>query len=685
MTDNPRKTIPQPHHHNAIADNAIIAHYLDEYLRAYVSDSKEKYRAVHAKVVRMFKRNVEALDFFTQLDNYLQSPPSKHPHWLKGKIKTAKETKLPDTSATATVNSPDTDIQTEARTLISEGFKIIRIAKKGKVPYTGSQGVHGTYAPTEFKTGDNFGIKTGTEINGYYLVVVDIDLSQKSSDLREAKMAYDIENKLTQRFGKTLKVETGGKHKGTHLYYLSAEQLDTYQQFKTTLKDSGGKPKKIEVISTENKYVLAPGSKVIQTYKSNTKLRAENITTTSGKELLHEIETLTVPTKSNETPKSTEKAPSKQKGCVIKSRKTEKQNNNKAKPSKNPPLQKRVQPRLKNIDTLGCKRNIEPMPQQNTKPVCDTRLTASENLWVHLLSEHARQIYPGSLWQYKGVGKSFRCVLHKEKKPSAVLYRRDDGAIVYHDFHDGKSFDVIEYFAYLNSDIDSVPITSNKQFMSYWSTELKKYIRENGIETGFSLPLRRYYESLDLSFMKSRFKHVLTAITDIAYMKIDTGDNYFLASKRFISKMTGLSDDAVNRTMNQLVFLGFLRKGENRATNQGITYRYYLQTPSQEDIGERYALLQANDLISYRNFKRDTVLEAFGTETADMIFRRDAYEERVSEVSESEITLVDTDAMLVDLRAVSRGYDAETPTEELDNDLYMGATDTFRDIDGGTP
>jgi len=302
-----------------------------------------------------------------------------------------------------------------------------------------------------------------------------------------------------------------------------------------------------------------------------------------------------------------------------------------------------------------------------------------------LLSEHAKRGYPGSLWQYKGLGKSFKCVLHKEKKPSAALYKRKDGSIVYHDFHDGKSFDIIEYFAYLNSDIDSVPITSDKQFLSYWSTELKKYIRENGIDTGFSRPLRDYYASLDLSFMKPRFRHVLNAITDIAYMKIDIGDNYFLASKRYIARMTGLPDDAVNRTMNQLVFLGFLRKGEDRATKRGITYRYYLQTPSQAHITERYDLLRENDLISYRNFKRDTVFEVFGAEIADMIFRRNANDETNTEDTAQDMTQEDTDRIMVDLSDVSPGYGTETLPEQVNTGRIIGDFDNFGDTGGGTP
>src|SRR6056297_2265501 len=164
MLDNHSTLNKQTHLHDAITRSAIIAHYLDEYLQAYVSCDKTAYKAVHGKVVRIFDQNEEALDFFLDLNKQLQKPLDKLPKWLKERIKTIPpEKEKSPASSKETRESPNVKIQNEVGKLISEGFELIRLPQGKKTPYKGSKGVHDTYSPQEFKRGDNIGIKTGTD------------------------------------------------------------------------------------------------------------------------------------------------------------------------------------------------------------------------------------------------------------------------------------------------------------------------------------------------------------------------------------------------------------------------------------------------------------------------------------------------------------------------------------------
>jgi len=110
-----------------------------------------------------------------------------------------------------------------------------------------------------------------------------------------------------------------------------------------------------------------------------------------------------------------------------------------------------------------------------------------------------------------------------------------------------------------------------------------------------------------------------------------------------------------------------------------------LQTPSQAHITERYNLLRENNLVSYRNFKRDTVFEVFGAEIADMIFRRNANDETNTEDTAQDMTQEDTDRIMVDLSDVSPGYGTETLPEQVNTGRIIGDFDNFGDTGGGTP
>jgi hypothetical protein len=46
-----------------------------------------------------------------------------------------------------------------------------------------------------------------------------------------------------------------------------------------------------------------------------------------------------------------------------------------------------------------------------------------------------------------GVGVAFRCILHAERRPSAALWRRQDGTVHYQDFHTGRTLTLAEVFA----------------------------------------------------------------------------------------------------------------------------------------------------------------------------------------------------------------------------------------------
>jgi len=486
--------------------------------------------------------------------------------------------------------------------LKNNGFKPIPLAEGKKIPKEGIRWGSNTFTAKDFSIADNIGIRTGTKHTlidtvfnkydtDYYLTVVDVDTPNVETQI---KIIAEIE----QRCGETYKVDTGGRHQGVHLYYFTDRTLDKKEVFKIS------ETEQIEVLANEKYYVVAEGSKVLSEYTSNQRLDPEEIPHTSMDELV------TILAKYTETNTPQNTIQSIKKSVESKEEEQEKQNAN------NVDMGKRIQ--ITNNQTIYrlvvCNSSI---PNSSYIP-----LSSSESLWESLLTEYSKCIY-GATWTYKGIGKPFRCLLHKETNPSAILYRRKDGVIVYHDFHNSKSFDVIQFFEYMQNKERKEPvITSDRKWLKWWSAKLKEYIDLHQIDTGFSVPIHSYVSNNDFSFMTDKHNFVLKALEHFACLDMNKGELDFIASTRKVAELTGLATDEVNRIMNQFCYLGILQKGDKVKTVNGFTYRYTFVCEDIAEVRDRYNHLKEVGLLSLRNFSKAKVSERLGEDIAAAIFRR---------------------------------------------------------------
>jgi hypothetical protein len=152
------------------------------------------------------------------------------------------------------------------------------------------------------------------------------------------------------------------------------------------------------------------------------------------------------------------------------------------------------------------------------------------------------------------IGKTFRCVLpgHTDKHPSASLYRRRDGLVVYRDWHAASNQDW-----YSLAEVRAVK--AYERVVKVNAPELATWHLRLLVETGFTKPvevpaaplppearpaLHRVYDGF-LLLLGCKWLHTYGAPTPFSW--------------RFASAWCGVSERHVGQAIRELLKLGFIR------------------------------------------------------------------------------------------------------------------------------
>jgi len=462
----------------------------------------------------------------------------------------------------------------------SEQLSRYLLPLRGKIP-----AVSGTWKRSfdddEFPKGCNYGLRLGEETEWGYLLAIDYDGPEHFLDflsfLKEKGVSID-----------TIAVKTGGKHNGYHLYYWSDEAFTG--RFKGQFDGVD-----VEILG-KGTYTVIPPSTVENEYsliEAFTERDPITYQVTSVSDFLTEIEGAS--------------QISEAKINVIKER-----------------LSQNVPTNL----------YISSLVRSEGYALISSDLL----LWETVLNGAFEELYNERL--HLSNSHRFKCVFHKEKRPSAGLHIVK-GRYVYHDFHDGKSFDIVEVFhAIKNHQEPQFLEAKNSRKWTDGLLELFEWIDENRITTGFGESFDRWRSEflgrLSLTGggeFKNYIVDTLKTILEISRERINKGINELVLSKRYVADRVPwegsdqLKAKIVNRAMNFLVFAGILRKGRDLSTEKGRTYIFSIDFDCTTEAVERAWSKAVNaNIATYDKFNKSNVADVFGPDVANMIFRASAIE-----------------------------------------------------------
>jgi len=501
-----------------------------------------------------------------------------------------KQKKRPVTAGPTTQKHSD-------NTIISDSCELAKylIPLNGKVPAISSGDTwKRRFGPEEFN-GGNFGLRLGEEFDGRYLLAIDYDGPDHLADFLEELESMGIN-------APRIAVKTGGKHNGYHLYF--ATQKPVMGKYKGNYRGTT-----VELLGN-GCYTVIPPSKVERHYQIATELK-------TGAPICYKVgsvETFLEELESVEILDSFQLAK----------------------------IQELIQE----------KREKTPSNLYSSYLVSfDSKALISSDLklWETLLSSSFENTYHEKLSLKDS--KNFKCIFHKEKRASAGLHYSKD-KYNYHDFHTGKSYDVVEVFHALKHQKE--PAFLEAKNSKNWQNallELFDWIDENDITTGFGEYFdswrRDFRENVNLSGggeFKNYILDTFDAILDIARTRINKGINELVLSKRFVAERVAWSGDekhkakVINRAMNFLVFAGVLRKGRDLSTPNGRTYIFSINFGiAPQRLAEAWAQLLEAGIATVNDFKKATVAEYFGEELANSIFRASAIENQKTGGMEDEL------------------------------------------------
>ena len=454
------------------------------------------------------------------------------------------------------------------------------IPLRGKIP-----AVSGTwkrsFTDEEFPEGCNYGLRLGEKTEWGYLTVIDYDGSEHFSEflsfLREKGVSID-----------TIAVKTGGKHNGYHLYYWSDEAFTG--RFKGQFDGVD-----VEILG-KGTYTVIPPSTVLTDYrlvKAFTEKEPITYQVSSVSDFLTEIE------------------------------------------GASGVLYTQIQDLQRSLEQKSAPSNYNSSYLVHFSPISSDLL-----LWELILNDSYKSIYNEELHLSKSL--RFKCVFHKEKNPSANLFWIDDKAkFVYHDFHNGNNYDLVEVFHALKNHQEPKFLESkNSRKWLEGLLELFEWIDENRITTGFGERFDRWRDDflgkLSLTgggVFKEYILDTLKTILEISRDRINKGINELVLSKRFVADRvdwTGSDKNKakiVNRAMNFLVFAGILIKGRDLSTQNGRTYIFSIDFKCKaSDVEKAWDEIVKAGLSNYNDFNKNNVADLFGERRANEIFRASAIE-----------------------------------------------------------
>ena len=488
-----------------------------------------------------------------------------------------KQKKSPDATGPTTQNITDTMIITDFREIAKH-----LIPLNGKIPRLKKEDTwKRSFDDEEFPDGCNYGLRLGEETEWGYLTVIDYDGPEHFQDflsmLREKGVSID-----------TIAVKTGGKHQGYHLYFFTEKPLTG--RFKGNFEGVD-----VEILG-EGCYTVIPPSTVENEYSLIEAFTERDPIThrvTSVSDFLAEIE-----------------------GASSVS-----------------------DAQIKNLQR-SLEQKSAPSNCNSSYLVHFSHISSDLLLWELILNDLYKSIYDEELHLSKSL--RFKCVFHKEENPSANLFWIDEKAkFVYHDFHDGKNYDIVEVFhAIKNHQEPEFLEAKNSRKWLDALLELYEWIDENRITTGFGEKFDRWRDgflgNLRLTgggSFKEYIVDTLKTILEISRERINKGINELVLSKRFVAERmdrTGSDKNKakiVNRAMNFLVFSGLLQKGRDLGTKNGRTYIFSIDFEITTAMVENAwnELIKAG-LTNYRDFNKSNVADIFGQDVANKIFRASAIE-----------------------------------------------------------
>jgi len=488
-----------------------------------------------------------------------------------------KQKKSPDATGPTTQNITDTMIITDFREIAKH-----LIPLNGKIPRLKKEDTwKRSFDDEEFPDGCNYGLRLGEETEWGYLTVIDYDGSEHFleflSMLREKGVSTD-----------TVAVKTGGKHQGYHLYFWTDKPFTG--RFKGQFEGVD-----VEILGNGT-YTVIPPSKVASDYRiveAFTEKEPITYQVSNVQNFLDELE------------RAAEISFSK----------------------------------LEIIQEL-LEKESAPSNCNSSYLVHFSHISSDLLLWELILNDLYKSIYDEELHLSKSL--RFKCVFHKEENPSANLFWIDEKAkFVYHDFHDGKNYDIVEVFhAIKNHQEPEFLEAKNSRKWLDALLELYEWIDENRITTGFGEKFDRWRDgflgNLRLTgggSFKEYIVDTLKTILEISRERINKGINELVLSKRFVAERmdrTGSDKNKakiVNRAMNFLVFSGLLQKGRDLGTKNGRTYIFSIDFEITTAMVENAwnELIKAG-LTNYRDFNKSNVADIFGQDVANKIFRASAIE-----------------------------------------------------------
>jgi len=467
-------------------------------------------------------------------------------------------------------------------TIITDFEEITKhlIPLKGKIPRIKKGDTwKRSFNDGEFPNGCNYGLRLGEEAEWGYLTVIDYDSSEHFLDF----LSFLREKGVSTD---TVAVKTGGKHQGYHLYYWADKPFTG--RFKGQFEGVD-----VEILG-EGCYTVIPPSKVTSDYQvveAFTEKEPISYHVSSARNFLDEIE-------------------------------------------------RAAEISFARLEIIQESLEQESLPSNlYTNYLVHFSLISSDiKLWETILNDFYKSIYDEEL--HLSDSLRFKCVFHKEKNPSAGLHFTKRW-FVYHDFHDGKSFDIVEVFHALkhHKPPEFLEAKNSRKWLDAL-LELYDWIDENGIKTGFGEKFDRWRDgflgNLRLTgggAFKEYITDTLKTILEISRERINKGINELVLSKRYVAeRMDWKGPDKtkafiVNRAMNFLVFAGLLQKGRDLGTKNGRTYIFSIDFDITTTMVEKaWNELVKAGLTNYRDFNKNNVADLFGAQVANRVFRASAME-----------------------------------------------------------
>jgi len=224
------------------------------------------------------------------------------------------------------------------------------------------------------------------------------------------------------------------------------------------------------------------------------------------------------------------------------------------------------------------------------------------------------------------IGKSFKCIIHKEKNESASWFRTYGGEIVYRDWHkkSGEEFFTLGeiYHALKTGNLKKLSPFLKAKWLEYLIVDY--LISENNLEETKNEAIRRvetdflFFHFLYLAGYDEgeEIKNVFDFIMREFYSANLIGVNEINLSTRFLSSNLDLKIWKANRILNLLCILGFFEK---RNSIKGS--RIVISEIPDEERERRFKLLFEDLEIDLRKMNQKYVMEKLGENIIKNVYK----------------------------------------------------------------